>query len=1355
MLTPTNRPTIDCQFYGSATPATALYDTGAQVSIISEATFRKIPVDLRPPQRPGPKATLTSVAGDPLPVRGMYRLRFNLRGRSLEHDFYVVSNLRTEALFGVDLIKRHNLSYHAKSNTVNLGDIAAISTWDKASLISASAITIPPLGTSTVHARIMSTPTIAISGPGTAYIKPTSTKIPVAADEGIVTFSTTGHCRFLINNLSHSDLHLPANTWLGNAEPIDPGEVASISLEDHDKPASTEPQAKGPSKEKLDYLLGTACFQNISPEMKDLLIKNHDIFSHGKHDLGLTKTMEHSIHLKDDAPVYRKQYPIPATHRQVLVEHLTNWLKLKVVSPSQSKYNSPIFCVLKKDKTLRPVLDYRALNDKTHIDKYSGMDVQSCIDEVGRSKSDTFSSLDLTAGFWQLPLNAASRPYTCFTLPGIGSFQWNTTPMGLLGSPASFGRLMDFVMRQLACAIAYMDDVLVHSRGMVNHLRDLQQCFNRLRANNLKLNPAKCAFGKSEVNYLGFTITPKGVLPGKEKTSAIADFLPPSTIRQVREFTGLCNYFRQSVPNFSFISQHLTALLKKESTWKGGILPPQALAAFEKLKKLLTNPPVLAFPDPEKSYFLMTDASLGSSDIPGGLGACLVQYHNDIPKPVAFASRSLVKHEKNYTVFLLELTACVWGIQHFDTYLKDNHFFLYTDHRPLEKLSTVHTKTLNRLQQLMLTYNFTIVYHPGKLNVVPDFLSRNPIASIDLSYDALLQAQKEDLQIQSVLSKPLSSSFTLQQGVLFRVSKSGKKSIFAPEKFRAAIIQAAHNSLLGGHMGIFKTYTRIINSYFWPLMNDDIKKHIQSCPTCQITRPYNHPNKTPLKAIEQPLNVNHRIHVDLFGPLATSENKNNYILAITDSFSKYCELVALKDKTSNSVAAAIFDHWITRYSTPHTIISDNGMEFVGQVTKKLFKKLQILHNTTTPYHPQANAQVETFNLSIKRYLQAFLEAPFLDWEQFLPCIRFCYNTSVSKATKATPFSLVFGIDPHIPFFDLERYISYDESATNADQLTRLFRARELAKENNLEYKAIYTEQYNRANAARPNLFVKGEQVFLSTLPLQKFSNAKLQKKYSGPFSVVHPGSKTSTITAPGKRTWRVSNDRLKKSHTVQNEEIDDNWLSPATSPFQVSPTSSRSSSPPPPPSPPSTPPAPPTDPPTPRTPPPTSPRPPSATAPPPSAAPRPPSATAPPPSATAPSTSASAPRPQSVRPKTTGQLRHGSSTTSVGSSGSSTSSKRAGATFSSTLTAAKKALTPSKSKTSLADELLRPRSTRSTFTAPPIPIAGLPKRPPEYKPTRGSRSSSRGSTSRGNSRPTSRDPSTSVDSSQDTPQEQV
>ena len=188
------------------------------------------------------------------------------------------------------------------------------------------------------------------------------------------------------------------------------------------------------------------------------------------------------------------------------------------------------------------MLDYRAVNEKSQIDKYSQLEVSECIDAIRRAGSTIFSSIDLTAGFWQVPMEESSREYTAFTIPGIGSFQWNRCPMGLLGSPATFGRMMANLMQFRKC-ICYQDDVLIHAKSHNKEIEELQKCFDRLRAAGLKMNAKKCSFGQEEVPYLGFTLTKDSILPGKEKTQAIEECKPPRAVKQVREFTGLCNYF--------------------------------------------------------------------------------------------------------------------------------------------------------------------------------------------------------------------------------------------------------------------------------------------------------------------------------------------------------------------------------------------------------------------------------------------------------------------------------------------------------------------------------------------------------------------------------------------------------------------------------------------------------------------------------------------------------------------------------------------------------------------------------------------------------------------------------------------
>jgi Reverse transcriptase (RNA-dependent DNA polymerase) len=201
--------------------------------------------------------------------------------------------------------------------------------------------------------------------------------------------------------------------------------------------------------------------------------------------------------------VYRRQFKIPEAHQQFIQQSLEEWLKLGVVKCANSLYNSPIFCVPKKQgQGLRVVQDFRELNNHSHIDKYSMKEIMEFIGDIGRANSTIFSMLDLTSGFWQMQLDEKSQPLTAFTIPGKGQYNGITSPMGLLGCPASFQRLMEGVMRNISNVIVYIDDLLVHTTTHEEHLKVLEQVLERLHSHNLKINLDKCFFGNKEVSYL-------------------------------------------------------------------------------------------------------------------------------------------------------------------------------------------------------------------------------------------------------------------------------------------------------------------------------------------------------------------------------------------------------------------------------------------------------------------------------------------------------------------------------------------------------------------------------------------------------------------------------------------------------------------------------------------------------------------------------------------------------------------------------------------------------------------------------------------------------------------------------------
>jgi hypothetical protein len=216
-------------------------------------------------------------------------------------------------------------------------------------------------------------------------------------------------------------------------------------------------------------------------------------------------------------------------------------------------------------------------------------------------------------------------------------------------------------------------------------------------------------------------------------------------VHEVRQFLGLCNFFRGHVRNFAQLTSPLTVLTKKECSWKGGQLPPDALTAFLELQTYLCSELIVDYPRNNLPYALM-----GDDKKLGGFGAILMQIDNTGQHCViTYASRKLQKHECNYTPFLLEMQAAIWGMDHFLTYLRGRKFTLITDHRPLEKLGKVHTKTLNQLQEIMNTYDFDIVYKKGS-EMPADYLPRNLVAAISWDAADLQQAQNADPLIKAL-----------------------------------------------------------------------------------------------------------------------------------------------------------------------------------------------------------------------------------------------------------------------------------------------------------------------------------------------------------------------------------------------------------------------------------------------------------------------------------------------------------------------------------------------------------------------------------------------------------------------------
>ena len=458
--------------------------------------------------------------------------------------------------------------------------------------------------------------------------------------------------------------------------------------------------------------------EELSPpqvqDLKELISRSTDIFSELP---GRTRAIMHDIHTTPGKVVRQRPYRIPEARRVAIKQEVTKMLGLGVIEESHSPWSSPIVIVPKPDGSLRFCNDFRKLNEISAFDAYPMPRVDELIERLGPVRF--VSTLDLTKGYWQVPLTERAKPKTAFSTPE-GLYQYTVLPFGVHGAPATFQRLMDRVLRpHREYAAAYLDDIIIHSSTWELHLCHLEAVLGALRRAGLTANAKKCRMGLNETDYLGFTIGRGCVRPQQGKVEKIKNWPQPATQKQLKSYLGLIAYYQKFVKNFATVAGPLYEMTRqihpKRLTWTN-----ETNAAFERLKSALCQEPVLISPDFNKPFLLQTDAS-GT-----GLGAVLAQVVDGDEHPILFVSRKLLSHERNYATVEKECLAVKWAIHHLRYYLWGRSFTLITDHAPLKWMAR-NKDTNARVTRWFLElqdYHFTVEHRPGRQIPHADALSR-------------------------------------------------------------------------------------------------------------------------------------------------------------------------------------------------------------------------------------------------------------------------------------------------------------------------------------------------------------------------------------------------------------------------------------------------------------------------------------------------------------------------------------------------------------------------------------------------------------------------------------------------------
>lgn len=885
------------------------------------------------------------------------------------------------------------------------------------------------------------------------------------------------------------------------------------------------------------------------------------VLAHGSNQLGnLTDDPGCSIPVDlDNLPPRIKQnaYPASPRAREAMKDCVEEFLRLGIIRESKSQFAAPALIVFRGEKA-RLVVNYKVLNSVTKPDAYP----MPRIDQSLYSLKDSlfFSSMDANKGFHQIPMNPAHAERTAFATP-FGQFEYLRMPMGLRNAPAEFQRRMDKHFHdelREGWMNVYIDDLLAHSRTFAEHLVHLERMLAILDAHGWTMSPAKCFFGFAQIRQLGHRVS--GVLLGIDdnKIVAVKTWPVPKTVKELQVWLGFTGYFRKFIPGYGALTRPLTRLLGKDTPWQW---TKECQEAFEKLKDLLLNAPVLGQPDYTLPFELSTDASVR------GVGGCLeqVQEHDGSPRKVVicFISRQLNAAEEKYSTPQLECLAVVWALEKLHVFLDGVNFIVWTDAGAMKSLMDMQSPSRHMLRWQLAVQEYrnfmTIRHRAGKSNGAADGLSRCPLPNdesnpaSDLSTEPELRVQalsfamlddsffdairdsysldKDFSKIHRALreyekdhSAPLASlplklktdfeagRFLLLDELIYRRKGSRTSLVLLDKDVRTSALSACHDEVTSGHFSLEKTYARLQPLVWWPGMYDDTLEYCKSCDSCQRA---NHATGKPYglaQTIQEPTKPWDIINMDFVGPFSKGGlAQYDAVLVVTDRYSRRCRLIpTFMDADARHTASLFYTYVLNDVGVPLGIISDRDKLFTSEFWKNLAQLCGYKLQLSTSYHPQTDGLAERYIRTLEDALRRFVafepiwtdEGGFThDWTELLPGLEFAINSSKHATLGKSPFEVERGYIPRSIYMLMKSKMpSLSLEPGSQSFANMLLASQERAAACIVDAVAYAQKRWNEKHVEPP--FEVGDEVLVSTKHFQFKGERKLIPPFVGPFAVL-------------------------------------------------------------------------------------------------------------------------------------------------------------------------------------------------------------------------------------------------------------
>lgn len=841
------------------------------------------------------------------------------------------------------------------------------------------------------------------------------------------------------------------------------------------------------------------------PAIADVDVVNEfpDVFPEDLPGLPPDREVEFYIDLVPGAtPVAKAPYRLAPSEMKELMSQLQELLDKGFIRPSSSPWGAPILFVKKKDGSMRMCIDYRELNKRTVKNKYPLPRIDDLFDQL--QGASCFSKIDLRSGYHQLKVREEDVAKTAFRTR-YGHYEFLVMSFGLTNAPAAFMDLMNRVCQPFIdrFVIVFIDDILVYSKSEDEHRVHLRAVLEVLREKKLYAKFSKCEFWLKEIHFLGHVVSREGIKVDPTKIEAVMKWEQPKSPTEIKSFLGLAGYYRRFIKDFSRIAKPMTELTKKGVKF---VWTDSQEQAFQILKRMLCEAPILTLPEGTDGMVVYSDASLT------GLGCVLMQRE----KVIAYASRQLKPHEKNYPTHDLELAAVVFALKLWRHYLYGTKCTLFTDHKSLQYVFTQKEMNVRqrRWMELLKDYDCEIKYHPGKANVVADALSRkgqdsacqlhfmNIVAKSGL-LDRIRLAQVEAMLEENICDEKLgkkkadlimdSRGYQTLRGRIWVPKHGGNREL---------ILEEAHRSRYSIHPGATKMYRDLRTLYWWPVMKIDIAKFVERCLICAKVKAEHQKPYGNLQQLEIPEWKWDHLTMDFVTKLPRTPKGNDMVWVIVDRLTKSAHFLAIRENAPLEKFAKLYmDEIVSRHGIPMSIVSDRDSRFVSNFWQSLQRELGSRIHLSTAYHPQTDGQSERTIQTLEDMMRACVLEYGGSWDTYLPLIEFAYNNSYHASIGMPPYEMLYGRKCRTPNCWLEpgekQFAGPEIVQITADKVKVAKEALRVARDRQKAY----------ADKKRiPFDFKEGDLVMLKVSPwkgvIRFGKRGKLNPRFIGPYKIL-------------------------------------------------------------------------------------------------------------------------------------------------------------------------------------------------------------------------------------------------------------